>query len=154
MSFCPWQTLVNNCAILTILLYVPKWLRKSLPGCLREVQELDKLFQENAKNNVTCRNLMTIPGIGAITSVAFTAAVDDPKRFGKSRSVGAYFGLTNRRDQSGERDIAGRNSKRVDNLVGGYLYEAAGSLLTRTKSWSALKSWVVRIARCSCMNTT
>ena len=68
----------------------------------REVQELDKLFQEYAENNATCRNLMTIPGIGAITSVAFTTAVDDPKRFRKSRSVGAYFGLTNRRDQSGE----------------------------------------------------
>jgi transposase len=101
---------------------------------------------------MTCRNLMTIPGIGAITSVAFTAAVDDSKRFGKSRSIGAYFGLTNRRDQSGEHDIAGRISKRGDNLVRGYLYEAATVLLTRTKSWSALKSWGLRIAKRSCMN--
>lgn len=117
----------------------------------REVQELDKLFHEYAENNTTCRNLMTIPGIGAITSVAFTSAVDDPKRFRKSRSVGAYFGLTNRRDQSGERDIAGRISARGDTLVRSYLYEAAGALLTRVTSWSALKSWGLRIAKRSCM---
>jgi len=117
----------------------------------REVQELDKLFQEHAENDAVCRNLMTIPGIGSITAVAFTTAVDDPKRFRKSRSVGAYFGLTNRRDQSGERDIAGRISGRGDALVRSYLYEAAGSLLTRTKSWSALKSWGLRVAKRSCM---
>lgn len=70
-------------------------LLKVLETIEREVQELDKLFQEYADNNAVCRNLMTIPGIGAITSVAFTTAVDDPKRFRKSRSVGAYFGLTN-----------------------------------------------------------
>jgi len=93
---------------------------------------------------------MTIPGVGAITSVAFTA-VDDPKRFRKSRSVGAYFGLTNRRDQSGERDIAGRVSGRGDKLVRSYLYEAASALLTHTKSWSSLKSWGLRIAKRSCL---
>ncbi len=118
----------------------------------REVQELDKLFQEYAENNTVCRNLMTIPGVGSITAVAFTSAVDDPKRFRKSRCVGAYFGLTNRRDQSGERDIAGRISGRGDKLVRSYLYEAASSLLTNTKSWSALKSWGLRIAKRSCMS--
>jgi len=117
----------------------------------REVQELDKLFGEYAENNSTCRNMMTIPGVGPITAVAFVTAVDDPKRFRKSRSVGAYFGLTNRRDQSGERDVAGRISLRGDKLVRCYLYDAAGALLTRTKSWSALKSWGLRIAQRSCL---
>jgi transposase len=117
----------------------------------RETQELDKLFQEYAEHNTTCRNLMTIPGVGAITAVAFTTAVDDPNRLRKSRSVGAYFGLTNRRDQSGERDVAGRISARGDKLVRSYLYEASAALLSRTKSWSALKSWGLRIAKRSCM---
>ena len=62
-------------------------------------------FEEYAENDKICRHLMTIPGVGVVTAVAFTAAVDDPKRFKKSRSVGAYFGLTNRRYQSGEREI-------------------------------------------------
>jgi transposase len=117
----------------------------------REVQALDKEFGEYAENNSTCRNLMTIPGVGVITAVAFTSAVDDPKRFRKSRSVGAYFGLTNRRDQSGERDIAGRISLRGDTLVRCYLYDAAGALLTRVKAWSALKSWGLRVAKRSCL---
>lgn len=140
--------IINDCPILQKMV-AP--LLRVLETVEREVQELDKLFQEYAENNATCRNLMTIPGIGSITAVAFTSAVDDPQRFRKSRSVGAYFGLTNRRDQSGERDIAGRISARGDTLVRSYLYEAAGALLTRTKSWSALKSWGLRIAKRSCM---
>ena len=127
-------------------------LLRVLEAVEREVQELDKLFQEYADNNAVCRNLMTIPGIGAITSVAYTTAVDNPNRFRNSRSVGAYFGLTNRRQQSGERDFAGRISGRGDKLTRSYLYEAASNLLTRAKKWSALKSWGIRIARRSCMS--
>ena len=116
-----------------------------------QVAALDRLVGDYAENDVICRNLMTIPGIGAVTAVAFTAAVDDPKRFKKSRTVGAYFGLTNRRYQSGEMDYNGRISKCGDKLVRSYLYEAAGVLLTRTKTWSALKSWGLRIAKRSGM---
>lgn len=126
-------------------------LLRVLEAVERETQELDKLFQEYADTNATCRNLMTIPGVGPITAVAFTSAVDDPKRFRKSRDVGAYFGLTNRRNQSGERDIAGRISLRGDSMVRSYLFDAAASLLIRTKSWSALKSWGLRIAKRSCL---
>jgi len=128
-------------------------LLRVLEAVEREIQGLDKLFRECAENHAVRRNLMTAPGVGPITAVAFTTAVDDPKRFRKSRSVGAYFGLTNRRDQSGKRDIAGRISGRGDKLVRGYLFEAAASVLSsRTKSWSALKSWGLRIAKRSCMN--
>jgi len=105
------------------------------------------LLSDYAGNDKICRHLMTIPGIGPVTAVAFTAAVDDPQRFRKSKSVGAYFGLTNRRYQSGEMDISGRISKCGDRLVRSYLFEAAGSLLTRTKTWSAIKSWGLRIRK-------
>ena len=142
------QGIIKDCPVLAKMV-AP--LLRVLETVEREVQQLDKLFQEYAENHATCRNLMTIPGIGAITSVAFTAAVDDPKRFRKSRSVGAYFGLTNRRQQSGEVDRSGRISGRGDTLVRCYLYEAASSLLTRAKSWSSLKSWGLRIAKRSCM---
>jgi transposase len=123
---------------------------------LRTVQEqvtaLDKLLEDYAENDKTCSHLMTIPGIGVVTAVAFTSAVDDPKRFKKSRSVGAYFGLTNKRYQSGEADYTGRISKCGDRLVRSYLYEAATSLLTRGKKWSALKSWGLRVAKRSGMS--
>ena len=112
----------------------------------REVQELDKLFQEYAENHAVCQNLMTIPGIGSITVVAFTTSIDDPKRFRKSRSVGAYVGLTNRRDQSGERDIAGRISGRGDKLLRSYLY---AKLIGRSSSETKTRSWLaaIRVAR-------
>ena len=68
-------------------------------------------------------------------------------RFKKSRSVGAYAGLTTQRYRSGEIDWTGRISKCGDALLRTYLYEAANVLLTRIAKWSALKSWGMRIAK-------
>lgn len=116
-----------------------------------QIDTFDRLLSEYAKGNTICRHLMTIPGIGPVTAVAFTAVVDDPTRFKKSRSVGAYLGLTNKRYQSGEMDYSGRISKCGDRLVRSYLFEAAGALLTRTKAWSSLKSWGMRIRQRSGM---
>ncbi len=94
---------------------------------------------------------MTIPGIGALTAVAFVTAVDDPSKFAKSSSVGAYLGLTPRRYQSGELDHNSGISKCGDRLVCAYLFEAATTLLTRVERWSALKAWDVRLAKRSGM---
>jgi transposase len=63
--------------------------------------------------------------------LAFCSAIDEPSRFRRSRSVGAYFGLTPRRYASGEVDWTGRISKCGDAMVRTYLFEAAGALLTR-----------------------
>ena len=52
---------------------------------------------------------MGIPGVGEITALSFKAAVDDPARFKRSRTVGAHFGLTPRRFQSGEKDNPGES---------------------------------------------
>lgn len=95
---------------------------------------------------------MTIPGVGALTSLAFVTTVEDPGRFRKSRNVGAYFGLTPKRYQSGETDFDGRISKWGDPLVRSYLYEAANSVLHHSKKWSALKVWGVRLAKRVGMN--
>jgi transposase len=61
--------------------------------------------------------------------------------------VGAYLGLTPRRYQSGEVDHAGRISKCGDGLTRTYLFEAAGTLLTRVTKWSTLKAWGARLAK-------
>ena len=90
---------------------------------------------------------MTIPGVGALTAVSFVTAVDDPARFRRSSGVGAYFGLTPRRHQSGEVDRDGKVSKFGDTLTRTYLFEAAGALLFRVARWSALKAWGTRLAR-------
>jgi transposase len=79
--------------------------------------------------------------IGAINALAFCAAIDEPSRFRRSRSVAAYFGLTPRRYASGEVDRTGRISKCGDAMVRTFLFEAAGVLLTRVQQWCKLKAW-------------
>ena len=100
-----------------------------------------------AEGDDTTRRLMTVPGVGAVTALAFRSTVDDPKRFNSSSDVGAYLGLTPRRYQSGELDRTGRISKRGDRLTRLYLFEAASVLLSVVKRWSALKAWGVRLAK-------
>src|SRR3979409_2668341 len=90
---------------------------------------------------------MTAPGIGPVTALCFLATIDDPTRFKRSRSVGAYVGLTTRRYTSGEIDWTGRISKCGDKTLRGYLFEAANVLLTRVAKWSALKAWGIRLAK-------
>jgi transposase len=98
-----------------------------------------------------CRRLMTIPGVGPLTALAFTAAIDDPTRFRRSRDIGAYLGLVPRRYQSGEVDYTGSISKVGDRRVRTLLYEAANVMLTRFKGALKLKDWALAIARRSNM---
>jgi transposase len=99
------------------------------------------------RNQPVCRRLMSVPGVGPITALTFCSAVDDPSRFTRSRSVGAHFGLTPRRYQSGETDRTGHISKQGDALARQALYEAANVLLTRTGRCSALKAWGMAVAK-------
>lgn len=69
--------------------------------------ELGRQLVRDARQSRACRILMSIPGIGAITATAFTTAIEEPGNFRKSRSVGAWIGLTTRRYQSGEVDYDG-----------------------------------------------
>ena len=78
-------------------------------------------------------------------------AIDDPTRFKRARTVGAYLGLTPRRYASGEVDWQGRISKCGDAMARTYLFEAAGVLLMRVKNWCALKAWGLRIEKRSGM---
>ena len=57
------------------------------------------------------RRLMTAPGVGAIVALTYVSAIDDPGRFRSSKAVGAHFGLTPKKYQSGETDVTGRISK-------------------------------------------
>jgi len=90
---------------------------------------------------------MTVPGVGPIAALSFRAGVDDPLRFTRSRTVGAHFGLTPRKWQSGTVNIDGSISKWGDVEVRSALCEAAASLLLRVKKWSALRIWGLRIAK-------
>ena len=113
----------------------------------QQLADLDRKVMLLARHNAQARRFMTAPGVGPITAVCFLATIDDPTRFKRSRSVGAYLGLTTRRFASGEVDWTGRISKGGDKMLRSYLYEAAHVILTRVKKWSALKAWGVRIAK-------
>ncbi len=89
---------------------------------------------------------MTVPGVGAVVAITFTSAVDDPARFRRSKDVGAHFGLTPRKYQSGETERTGRITKGGDAMVRSMLFEAANAMLTRVARFSSLKAWAVRIA--------
>ena len=77
----------------------------------RTFRVLDNRTRKMAHADPVCVRLMSVPGVGFITALTFKAGVDDPKRFKRSRTVGAHFGLTPRRFQSGEIDIDGHISK-------------------------------------------
>jgi len=114
---------------------------------LDEFERLSRMVTELAAGDEVCRRLMSVPGVGPVTALSFKAAVDDPSRFRRSRTLGAHFGLTPRRFQSGEVDISGHISKRGDGDVRTLLYEAAMSMLIRTRAHSALKSWGLKLAK-------
>ncbi len=99
------------------------------------------------REDAVCRRLMTVPGVGALVAVTFSSAVDDPARFGRSRAVGAHFGLTPKKYQSGETDVTGGISKVGDAMVRTALYEAANVMLTRAGKFSTLKRWALEVAQ-------
>lgn len=112
-----------------------------------EIGQMDRQLKAITASSPVCQALMSIPGVGVQTSAAFAAAVDDASRFRRSRTAGAYFGLVPRRHQSGEIDWTGRITKQGDSTVRKLLYEAANSILTRTKQSFALKTWALKIAK-------
>lgn len=122
-------------------------LLKAREAIEKQVDDLDRKVLNLARHDAQIRRFMTVPGIGPITALCFEATIDDSARFKRSRSVGAYIGLTTRRHASGELDWSGRISKCGDAMLRSYLFEAAGVLLTRVPKWSALKAWGMRLAK-------
>ena len=114
---------------------------------VRELRSLEKKLREIARADQRTRLLMTTPGVGTIIGMTFVAAIDDPGRFRSSKQVGAHFGLTPRKYQSGETDVSGRISKIGDGSVRTALDEAANIILCRPVKGSALKRWALALAR-------
>jgi transposase len=114
---------------------------------LRRFKDLEKRLMAAARTDERVRRLTTVPGVGALVALTFTAAIDDPTRFRRSRQVGAYYGLTPSRYQSGETDVSGRISKIGDHGVRMMLYEAANVMLTRMKTPSTLRDWALGVAK-------
>ncbi len=112
-----------------------------------QVAGLDKVIAARAKASAACKRLVTVPGVGPLVALTYAAGVDDPARFSDSRNVGAHFGLTPRRFQSGEMDWSGGISRAGDAGVRRALCHAANVLIHHSRGWCALKSWAVRGAK-------
>ena len=114
----------------------------------QEYVRLHRVAIAIVRRDELCRRFMRIPGVGPISALAFKTAVDDPHRFRRSKTVGAYLGLTSRRWQSGSSiDVQGRISRAGDAEVRHPLYEAANIMLTRVRGFSSLKAWGLKIAK-------
>src|SRR6187455_1082487 len=138
------QELVENApdlaALVEPLLIVRRVLREQIVILHRRLLAI-------VREDEVCQRLMTTPGVGPVVALTYRATVDVPARFRKSKAVGAVFGLTPSRYQSGESDRAGGISRCGDEMMRAMLYEAAHIMLVRSVKWSWLKAWAMQIAR-------
>jgi len=138
------KELVENVADLVVLVEPLLVVRRVLR---EQIGVLHRRLLAIVRDDDVCRRLMTVPGVGPVVALTYRATVDMPARFRKSKSVGAVFGLTCSRDQSGERDRPGTISRCGDEIMRAMLYEAAQAMLLRSAKWSWLKAWAMQIAR-------
>ena len=126
--------------IAAALLAVHEALRREFDGFERRIRSM-------ARADGRVRLLMSAPGVGAIVALTYVSAIDDPARFRSSKDVGAHFGLTPKKYQSGEKDVTGGITKIGDTSVRTALYEAAHIILTRPIKGGGLKSWAMKLAK-------
>jgi transposase len=138
------KELVENLADLTMLVEPLLIVRRVLR---EQVGILHHRLLAVVRDDDVCRRLMTVPGVGPVVALTYRATVDVPARFKNSKAVGAVFGLTPSKYQSGESDRTGRISLCGDEMMRMMLYEAALTMLVRSAKWSWLKAWAMQIAR-------
>src|SRR5438876_2838205 len=134
------ENLPDLAALVEPLLIVRRVLRE-------QIGVLHRRLLAVVRGDDVCRRLMTVPGVGPVVALTFRVTVDIPARFRNSKAVGAVFGLTPSKYQSGESDRTGGISRCGDEMMRAMLYEAAQILLVRSAKWSWLKAWAMKIAR-------
>ncbi|MEM6439282.1 MAG: IS110 family transposase [Pseudomonadota bacterium] len=120
---------------------------------IRQLAELHRELLRATANDELCRRFMTLPGVGPVTALAFESTLDDPARVRRSSDVGAHLGLTPRQSQSGETDVRGRISRSGDAFTRTALFTAAHVMPTRSRQWTAIRAWGLRLAKRSSLKT-
>jgi transposase len=138
------RELVENVSDLVVLVEPLLLVRRVLR---EQIGILHRRLLVIVRDDDVCRRLMTVPGVGPVVALTYRATVDVPARFRNSKSVGAVFGLTCSRYQSGQVDRNGRISRCGDEMMRAMLYEAAHIMLVRSTKWSWLKAWAMQIAK-------
>src|SRR5271166_2954127 len=130
------KELVENLPDLAVLVEPLLVVRRALR---EQIVVLHRRLLAIVREDEVCRRLMTTPGVGPVVALTYRVTVDVPARFKNSKAVGAAFGLTPAKYQSGERDRTGGISRCGDEMMRAMLYEAAQIMLIRTTKWSWLK---------------
>jgi transposase len=130
--------------------FIPAELKEVLGVVLDQLEHLhtaigkaDASIEKLSKAHPEAKVLTSVPRVGPLTAILFTLAMEDPKRFKRSRDVGAYFGLTPGRRQSGDSDVALGITKEGDALVRRMLVQCAHQVMLKRAPDSALKRWAV-----------
>jgi len=116
---------------------MPQTLRDALEPIMKSIEELtirirhyDKLIEKMCdKQYPETELLRKISGVGAVTALAYVLTLEEPSRFEKSRSVGAFLGVVPRRDKSGQTDKQLRITKAGDGYVRRLLVGSAQYIL-------------------------
>lgn len=124
-----------------------KCLLDAFDKLIEEIAKIDKKMLEIVSQDKEVRRFMTVPGIGPVTALTYKAEIFDATRFKESRSVGAYLGMTPTQYASGETQKQGKTSKCGSKELRFLLVEAGVVILTRSKKWSRLKAWGLKIMR-------
>ena len=124
-----------------------KCLLEAFDKLVEETAKIDKKMLEIAGQDKEVQRLMTVPGIGPVTALTYKTEIFDASRFKESRTVGAYLGMTPTQYASGETQRQGKTSKCGPKELRFLLVEAGIVILTRSKKWSRLKAWGLKIMR-------
>jgi transposase len=146
---CPARTFHKRVAA-----HIPEALRPALEPVLEQIASLtERIRQYDRRLEAICKDhypetelLRQVEGVGPITALTFVLTLEDPYRFEKSRSVGAYLGLVPARDQSGDRDPKKRISKEGDEMLRRLLVGSAHYILGPFGSDSDLRRHGEKIA--------
>lgn len=112
-----------------------------------EVSKIDNRIEKITEADEDVQLFKTIPGIGTVTALTFKLEIDDPSRFKKSRSVGAYAGMTPKQYSSGESQKEGGISKAGSSELRSLLCQSAMCMMYNTKTWSCPKLFGLKIKK-------
>lgn len=126
--------------------YVERQLRV-IEALTVEIDAADKIVEAQAETDDTCRRLMTVPGIGSLTTIRFVAAIDDITRFADAHQVESYLGLVPGESSSSERQQHLSITKAGPSALRWVLVQAAWALRTRCRRPEALplQLWAHRV---------
>jgi transposase len=102
-----------------------------------------------ARGSESCRQLMTVPGIGPLIASAMVAAIANGAAFAKGRDFAAWLGLVPKQMSTGDRTILGRISKRGNRYLRTLFMQGARVILLRPANWTkhSFGPWLAAAAK-------